>query len=49
MTVEDLIERLRKMPQSYPVVAEVFAWGSDEMATDVVEYVDLVREEVRLS
>lgn len=49
MTVEDLIERLRKMPQSYPVIAEVFAWDSEEKATDVVEHVDQVRDEVRLS
>lgn len=49
MTVEDLIEKLRLMPQSYPVVAEVFAWRPEELATDVVEYVDLVHEEVRLS
>ena len=47
MNVEDLIEHLRKMPQSYPVLAEVFAWAVTRWLRDVVEYVDLVREEVQ--
>ena len=49
MTVEDLVEKLRKLPQSYVVVTEVFRWDDDEMADEICERVRVRGEEVVLS
>lgn len=48
MTVEDLVEKLQKMPQSFPVSVEAFSWNRDEMATEICERVQVRGEEVVL-
>jgi hypothetical protein len=48
MTVEDLVEVLRGLPQSYPVAIEVFDWQNDELLGELLERVEVCGDEVLL-
>ncbi len=49
LTAGDLVEALRGVPQSYPVVLQMFDWSADQVVAEPVEHVTVCAEEVLLS